>query len=71
MSQAEEIFGRVIEIYSLYNSDPLKSDASRDSYDNEFRNLQPVCLILQKLNSMKSSYSQTSITSGKVEMRSQ
>ena len=40
MSQAEEIFGRVIEIYSLYNGDPLKSDASRDLYDNEFRNLQ-------------------------------
>lgn len=40
MSQAEEIFGRVIEIFSLYNGDPLMSDTSRDSYDNEFRNLQ-------------------------------
>jgi len=40
MTQAEEIFGRVIELFSLYNGDPLKSDTSRDSYDNEFRNLQ-------------------------------
>ena len=40
MAQAEEIFGRVIEIFSLYEGDPLKSDVSRDSYDNEFRNLQ-------------------------------
>jgi flagellin len=40
MSQAEEIFGRVIELFSSYSDDPLMSDGSRNSYDNEFRNLQ-------------------------------
>ena len=40
MAQAEDIFGRIVELFSLYNGDPLKSVASRDSYDNEFRDLQ-------------------------------
>ena len=40
MSQAEEIFGRVIELFSSYTDDPLMSDGSRNSYDNEFQNLQ-------------------------------
>ena len=40
MSQAEEIFGRVVEISSLYNGDPLMPDTLRDSYENEFRTLQ-------------------------------
>jgi flagellin len=40
MSQAEEIFGKVIELFSSYTDDPLLSDNSINSYDNEFRNLQ-------------------------------
>ena len=40
MSQAEEIFGRVIELFSSYTDDPLMSDGSRNLYDNEFQNLQ-------------------------------
>ena len=40
MAQAEEIFGRVVELFSLYHGDPLLTDTSRDSYENEFRSLQ-------------------------------
>lgn len=40
MSQAEGIFCRVVELFSLYHGDPIKSGTSMDSYDNEFRNLQ-------------------------------
>ena len=50
MTQAEEIFDRVVELSSLYKGDPLMSDTSRDSYENEFRSLQNDLLNISNTN---------------------
>jgi flagellin len=50
MAQAEEIFGRVVELFSLYHGDPLLTDTSRDSYENEFRSLQNDLLNISNAN---------------------